>query len=185
MSAHLPSAHAEADKEEVWLLSQTKGKFTLCITHYHVARGCEFLSLGWLTGLTMTLGMTLFTNISHPASVSPPRCVEVSSLRCQTALSASTEPIFLQHHGNSIWQPWSPWASSPVTTLSGGPGRWGHAAATLMGLLPFCFNIQSFRYAKAFIVKSMILAELNMDVTSTVKNTVSDEYLHQLSEELC
>lgn len=44
--------------------------------------------LGGVTGLTVTSGATLFGSISHPASVSPPRCVRDPRSR---SLSGVTE----------------------------------------------------------------------------------------------
>lgn len=77
--------------------------------------GCEFLNDeqeggwgGWW-GLTVTLAMTLFTNISHPASVSSPRCGRVSPCAVR------------EHHPD----PWNQSFSGIMETASDSRGRHG------------------------------------------------------------
>lgn len=78
-------------------------------------------------GRRLTSGVTLFGYISNPASVSSPRCGRVPP----------PPPDPWSQSFFSIWQPWSPWVSSPRDRPGRGteearPG--GAALSALLGL---------------------------------------------------
>lgn len=82
-----------------------------------------------------------------------PGVARSSPLHCQGSLPGSMRAIILRHHGNSFWQPWPPWASSPETISSSGaqggtaePSRTQYGHQALLSLWAYCaFSVERFK----------------------------------------